>query len=320
MKKRSGGRKSIGADRIAERIEHEQDVYDALYSLETIRNIGKKARVKDIHWFLEEQTKYENKKMEERIWDVYKSKVYNWTKDDMNEQIQKNKKTTISERTIERCLKHDPRIVNEGWTYHINRKARLESRYLRPDWFGHDMLDAVMQGFRFKPSEECMSELIRRFGALVLFNFIEAVRPFKDKSMSLRERTELIDYWAKNALDLDEMLTCFMMTFGGNEIDSKDYTLALNEMEESKINRILETFEKSCPDLYQKLTQARREQTVSSDEETRKTTGNIGFVHGKTYHSGWKDWWAYLKEMDPQEYQEEMERLRKEHNRQRWRY
>ena len=119
-------RRSIGNDRIKEKNQHKQDVYDALYSLETIINIGKKARVKDIWWWLDERTKQENK----------------------NIKNGKDKKETLSIRTIERCLKDDHRIVKDGWCYYIDYEARLESRYLRPECFGHDMFDAVMDGFR----------------------------------------------------------------------------------------------------------------------------------------------------------------------------
>jgi len=289
-------RRSIGNDRIKEKREHIQDVYDALYSLETIINIGKKARVKDIWWWLDEHTQQENK----------------------NIKLDKNKKETITIRTIERCLKDDPRIVKDGWYYHIDYEARLESRYLRPEWFGHDMFFAVMGGFRPESPEKSMSELIRRFGALIIFNFIEAVRPFKDKSMNLRERSELIDHWAKKALDLQTMFSIFMMTLGRRENDTFDRTKPISEIKESRIKEMLETFEKSCPDLYQNLIQARRGQPQILDEMTRKTTGEIGFVHGKTYHSGWTDWWSYLKETNPSQYKDEMERLQREYNKRKW--
>ena len=106
--------------------------------------------------------------------------------------------------------------------------------------------------------QKSMSELIRRFGALIIFNFIEAVRPFKDKSMGLRERSELIDYWAKSALDLQTMFSIFKMALGRRENDKIDTTKPVGEIEESRIKQMLDTFEKSCPDLYRNLMQARR--------------------------------------------------------------
>ena len=71
-------------------------------------------------------------------------------KNEMRRQIQKEKKErTISERHIERIIKTDPRIVKgHGNTYHIDKVARFETRYQRPDMFGQDMLNAAMDGFR----------------------------------------------------------------------------------------------------------------------------------------------------------------------------
>ena len=87
-----------------------------------------------------------NKDTEKKVLAIYKSKIYNWTKKDMEKQIQQNKKHTMSKRTIERCIKEDPRIVKDGQYYYINDEARFERRYQRPEMFGEDMRYALFKG------------------------------------------------------------------------------------------------------------------------------------------------------------------------------
>ena len=303
-----------------------QEVYDALFSLEVVQNIGMNAKVPDIRWQLDEFRKEYNEQKETDGWNYYNTGRSGKTKNEMRRQIQKEKKErTISERHIERIIKTDPRIVKgHGNTYHIDKVARFETRYQRPDMFGQDMLNAAMDGFRTTtvstkgklskiPPEVIMTELIRRLGAFAVFIFIEAVRPFRDKCMNRRERDELVDYWKKNALDIEGMFSMFQVHLAEEWIARElDKNLAPEEMDESDINKMLEALKKSCPDIYEKLIDARRQQAFALDEETRKETGEIGFVHGKTYLRGWRDYYNYLEQTNPALYKIKMERLRKE--------
>jgi hypothetical protein len=186
------------------------------------------------------------------------------------------------------------------------------------------MLMAVMQGLATQgvsragkaykmPQEFIMSELGRRFGALILFNFIEAVRPFKDKCMSLKERNQLVNYWKKNVIDVNEMSSMFVGYLAQEWIArERDQTLAPEEMDESDIEKLVETFKKAYPDLYENLRLARMQQTFFLDEETRKKDGKIGWVHAKTYHSGWRNYRKYLEQTNPVAYKQDMERLKQE--------
>ena len=56
--------------------------------------------------------------------------------------------------------------------------------------------------------------------------------------------------------------------------------------------------------------EARTEQAVSLGVVGED--GKIELIHGKTYHSGFVDWLSYLKELNPEWYEEELERLDKE--------
>jgi hypothetical protein len=58
-----------------------------------------------------------------------------------------------------------------------------------------------------------MLDMITRFGAIIIFNFIEASRPFEDKKMSARDRDDLVEYWAQNSVPLSSMFDAFRMIF-----------------------------------------------------------------------------------------------------------
>ena len=50
-------------------------------------------------------------------------------------------------------------------------------------------------------------------GAIIIFNFIEASRPFEDKKMSARDRDDLVEYWAQKSVPLSSMFDAFRMIF-----------------------------------------------------------------------------------------------------------
>ena len=128
------------------------------------------------------------------------------------------------------------------------------------------------------------------------------MRPFEDKSLSLRDRADLVTYWVKNALPVDEMFLTFRTLATQNHITG--------ELDGTGIKQSLNAFEKAYPDLYKILMEARTEQAVSPGVVGED--GNIELIHGKTYHSGLADWLSYLKELNPEWYEEELERLDKE--------
>ena len=277
-----------------------QEVYDALYALEVYQNIGTKAKVPDIRWWLDERRKEHNKQIEADGWAYYKSGHSPKTEAETRIEIQKEKKErTISDRHIERILKTDSRIVKgDGNTYHIDKEARFETRYQRPDLFGQDMLHAIMDGLEhrdgfknWKTIQDTTGDYHDRINqetwCFCGIQFHRGRKTFQGQMYEPRERNELVDYWKKNAIDIDGMFDLFGAILG-TEWTSKreDKTLAPGEVNESDINKMLESFKKSCPDIYENLILARREQVLSLDEVGRKENGEIGFVHGKTYRQG----------------------------------
>lgn len=169
----------------------------------------------------------------------------------------------ICTKTVLRGLK-DPRVVKNKTHYKINDNAHNEIRYRKPELFRDDILRAAFQNFpsRFKvdtkkssvsqvdPSK-IMNEYIKRFGALIIFAFIEAARPFEDNSMSIRERGYLVTDWISNAIPLQEMFHYFRAEFAPTKAHRRNKSS--NEIESSQINYIFEIFKKTNPDICKNL-------------------------------------------------------------------
>jgi hypothetical protein len=103
-----------------------------------------------------------------------------------------------------------------------------------------------------------ISEYIRRFGAFIFFSFIEATRPFKDDSLSLAEREFLVSYWAQNAIPLDDMFAHFQAAFEKRNKD-RHWNTPLGEMNEERINKLLEAMKRAFPREYDDLLRGRNE-------------------------------------------------------------
>lgn len=296
---------NIGEESTELRRQHKQEVYEALLDLR------KKVKIKEIWLRLDLKTSVINQQTEDKIRAIYNSKVYNWTRKDMLKEIQQNKKKTIAKRTVERCIKEDPRILKDGPYYYIDDKTRFERRYQRPEFFGRDLLHELVGKMSIPPTislEECTSDLIRRFGAIVVFAFIEASRPFEDKALSLRDRGHLVHYWAQNAVPLYQMFNYFQAILGNDKIH-----IPTSEIEKPRINEILKALENSNPDLYKDLLLVRREQPQVGPEGKDDEV-----IHGKTYHTGFADWMSYLEDMNPIAHKNEMKRLEHERTKRRW--
>jgi hypothetical protein len=113
-----------------------------------------------------------------------------------------------SPRTIERCIKGDPRIIKNKKYYSIDEWARLETRYLNPKRFGlyvwNDVVLSKSESYTY--DRVTMRQMVETFGAIVLFAFIEASRQFQDNLKGVKdkkyykERNDLVLNWAMNSV------------------------------------------------------------------------------------------------------------------------
>jgi hypothetical protein len=181
----------------------------------------------------------------------YDNPGYVWTKKDKEKFVKDEWTRAPSERTIERCIENDPRIIKNGLYYSVDEEARYETRYLDPKGFGREVYNDVIQGKHFAYTDKSMLDMITRFGAIIMFNFIEASRPFVDKKMTKRDRDDLVEYWAQNSVPLRSMFDIFRMTFNWRPDKSRDKPAY--EMDQTQIDECLKMLEKCCPNIYKEL-------------------------------------------------------------------
>jgi hypothetical protein len=109
-----------------------------------------------------------------------------------------------------------------------------------------------------------MLDLIRRFGAMILYIFIEASRPFEDKRMTKGNREDLVNYWAEKAVPVSRMFHAFTMGFNwkyATKTKKDPFDLdrvgrkgkPYNEMDETQIQECLAMLKNVCPDIFDDL-------------------------------------------------------------------
>jgi hypothetical protein len=248
---------SIGQERSDERKKHMEEVYGAIHYL------GKPS-VEEIRSYLEQKTEQKNKKIEEDAKSLKRaSQDYIWR------FLKKNLTKTISERTIERCIEKDTRISKDGRRYFIDDKIRYEKRYLNPKDYGNALYFNFVflnesRNKNIRPrinlTESKFTDLmaydvnqfITRWGIFLLFIFMEAAKPFNDKSMDKMDRGDLVYYWFRNAIPLDEMFLSFRRIFRDFDADSIVNRVG-SEVNEELLNKSQAILMKNSPDLYHEL-------------------------------------------------------------------
>ena len=236
----------LGEAKLKEKKENCQRVFSTIIALQN-------STTKEIEKRLDAVTKWINEGIENEAQARLENPYYGWTKKDKIKFIKQNWKRTISERTIQRCIEGDNRIVKNGRYYTVDEDSRFENRYLDPKGFG-DVLynDVIPYAGSFTCNRASMSDLITRFGAIIMYIFIEASKPFEDKRMSIADREDLVKYWAKNAIPFSQMFYTFTEIFNSKYAKvskNKPY----NEMEKSQTDECIKFLESICPDIFKDL-------------------------------------------------------------------
>jgi hypothetical protein len=244
--------KALGRLKLDEDERNKQEIYSILY-------LKKKATSQNIWKSLDRYTMLENQKIKDQENDEYEKGLITKNKRDLN--IKKRFRKTISLRTIQRHLKDDKRIIKNGRYYSIHDVARFEVRNLYPEAFGSHFFGPIFNfGLKYNKTsiglESNLKEFIIRCGILLIYNFIEASRPFKDPSMSIREKKDLIEHWAIHGISIIEMFDMFQVMF---QEDGNNKELSTYEISDNNIGRLLGAMEKLFPKIYQTLIEARNE-------------------------------------------------------------
>lgn len=260
----------IGRHRTEIGHDNREDVFNAIRALMLgSREEGKpRVRLEDIKKYLDEKTDFKNKEMVSVATAIYESEFKHWTRADLNDVIRSKKKKSISYRTIQRCITNDPRIKKQGWYYFIDDEARFERRYLDPSSEGTTIYRefrenmAKSRGFRKEPIENEVKNLVTEIGVFMVYTLIDACRPFRDKSLTVDDREDLVRYWIKNSIPVMYMLEEFLCRFKPDynqfewdEARKKD--LSILEMDEESIQKTLTLLQKQYPKEFRIITDHR---------------------------------------------------------------
>ncbi len=245
--------RDIGKIRKEMNVKNRQEVYKA------VSNLNQKVKLRDIMIQLDKQTEHDNIEMAWKEYKKYEEGYYN-SDTEMKKAIKRKLRHTVSEKTVQRCIASDPRIESDGRKYFVTLKARFESHYLEPEYFGSQMIFEIIGKLNTpKTLEGKIKHFVLRFGAFIIFNFIEAVRPFKDDSLSVKEKEDLVAHWARTAVPLDYMFQLFQGTFDVRRRQKHDWKTPFSEMKDERIDQILVAFQKTFPEIYKDLLRGRKE-------------------------------------------------------------
>jgi hypothetical protein len=292
------GNEDIVRHRVEIGHKNKEDVYNAVHKLTSNDNIDskEKVRLEEIWNYLEEITKRDNEEMKSIARGIYESERGGWTSTDLDKAIKKGTKRTISIRTIQRCIDKDPRIKKDAWYFYIDDEARFEKRYLHPSFEGEMTYKEFRENMSYyyynalesrnPPIEDEMNHLVTEIGFFVVYSLIDACRPFRDKSMSLDDREDLVRYWIKNSIPISNMLDEFLDLFKPDYMDDlynhyeakgKKKGLSVLEMDEETIQNTLTMLQKQYPLQFKMMVK-------SSDPDGGKKMSPFQYKDGNLIH------------------------------------
>jgi hypothetical protein len=170
------------------------------------------------------------------------------TSQDIGREIEE---LSIDIRTIHRklaILSENGLLEHKGGRYSISPKALSDIRYF-PQGFGDSALYYIGH-FPIKSVDQSLVEFINRFGAFILFTFIEAARPVEDRSMNIADKDNLKSLWLQYAIPISSMFDLFLSLYG-HEIK------ATKELHQKTIEKLTSILENKFPEIYRKMIEAR---------------------------------------------------------------
>ena len=216
--------------------------------LNTFRDLGSASTI-EIRDHLDNTTKEYNKKIRERAQKRYENDEISDT--EKRKEIKRNNIDTISLRTIERRVKdlteQEGLLDKDGDRYHLSEKALSDIRYF-PQLFGSTALMKI--GVMFANSiDQSLVDFVIRFGAFLVYTFIEAARPVGKSPISIVEKQRLYVSWLEKAVPLNDMTTLFFRMYGLGTRGEKN--------DKVTIEKLRKIFQLRYPDIYKKLEEAR---------------------------------------------------------------
>lgn len=225
-------------------------------------NDQRKVYVKEIRAFFQEQTEKENKELEKIANQKYENGEF-YNDHEKEKYISKRRKKAPSQKTIERCISEDSRIVEDGSKYFISDDKKFENEFgllsLDPREFGVAILDAILGSSRRIPMEERsdsyykeeLNDFVVKIGCFIIFAMIEVAKPFRYKTLHPREGEDLVYYWLSNIIPVGDIFTTFRFKFDEPK-QSHNWKTPISEMRESIINKMLNMMQELYPDIYKR--------------------------------------------------------------------
>lgn len=175
-----------------------------------------------------------------------------------SEQIQ----TTIMEktmdiRTIQRKLKeltYENLVEHTHDRYSLAEKVKSDIRY-QAELFGIGLYRLIFEYVPPGSIKNEIEELVKYFGAQVLYTFLEAACPVNDDTMSNTEKDEFVLTWVKNAIPIEGMYYTFIdIGRSGKNMETNEprFTLDLETVRD-----LTKTFGKLYPKLHSTLLRER---------------------------------------------------------------
>jgi hypothetical protein len=107
----------IGEDRKEQKIKNTSLVYQTIYSL------GGEGKLSQIMYVLRKQAIMDNSKILQEVYDKYENGHIDQS--EMQRELKRKRISPLSEKTVQRCAKNDPRLVWDGEKYFISQKTIL---------------------------------------------------------------------------------------------------------------------------------------------------------------------------------------------------
>ena len=298
----------LGQDKINEEYRNRK------YVIVSIRKLGK-ATTTEIFIQMKKDVKDHNEKLKKDIESSYGSYDDMLSPKQKENRFNKNKRKDIGLRTIQRAVKglNQLHIIHKsGKRYSLGSNALNEMRYFSEEFATPGV--SSITWFPLKTLEQSLEELILRYGAFIIFVFIEGARPIISNHPNDNiDKKKLFDSWLQNALPVREMFDLFFELYRAKENNSD------TELAEKTIQKLTRIFERKHPAIFKQLSDAKltsigffssiEERKISELEqikaiksstrlrkpgEPRREYAGSSYIKIRFVHPKPKDWYSQL--------------------------
>jgi hypothetical protein len=213
----------------------------------------KAASTKEIENYMIEITKQDNQKVKGNAYKMYENGDI--SDKQKEEYIKENSKESPNLRTIQRSVKHltekEGLLENKFSRYYLSDKGKSDVLYF-PQHFGKLLLDDVCN-FPLGSDKENIREFVDRFGAMIIYTFIQGISSNKYSS-GITPDGKLSLSWIEEAIPIRTMFEYFLTTIIFRSEKKKYHEYGSGDHSDQKIiERIRHLFQGLYPEIYKVL-------------------------------------------------------------------